>query len=506
MLSAPIHVVVSRYTADRLYDRRLDRIAAPLRRAAALTVVGFALIGIALVVLMRLPLALALVGAPLTAVIGAQWLMLSVGGGMMSPVVLLRAFGVGAPLSLIAALAVERAAPAGGAGYLFGFAAGQLITLALLVRGVARALPADADESARLWPAFVEYRLLALSAFAYYVSIWADKIVVYIVKGGDVAAFYAAIAAVAWFSVIPAFAWIYVQVETAFYQRFRSFYAELEAGASLRELKQHAELISTEAKRILRGAAAVQVGATMLVIAAAPRIVADRRSVTRRDTAVPPGGAGRGPAGLLAAGGAAADVLRPQARRAHDLWLPARRRHRADRHLQRDRLAARDRSPDRLRDQLAARSRAGAPPPADAGAGHLPVTAIRRRLSRFRRPGAPRSPATARRRRLLPGSTAASESTTSCARVERLAAAVMMDRPRDVSGAGVPFQLLQRAQRVGVRQIEELRARQLVPVNHVLSSPSSAASLAIASFTRILTVPSGLAVFAAISLWLRPSK
>jgi len=274
VLSAPVHVVVSRYTADRLYDRRLDRIAAPLRRAAAMTVFGFAVIGIAIVVLMRLPLGLALVGAPLTAVIGAQWLMLSVGGGMMSPVVLLRAFAVGAPMSLIAALAVERAAPAGGAGYLIGFAAGQLFTLALLVRGVARALPAGADESARLWPAFVEYRLLALSAFAYYVSIWADKIVVYIVKGGDVAAFYAAIAAVAWFSVIPAFAWIYVQVETAFYQRFRSFYSELEAGASLRELKQHAELISTEAKRILRGAAAVQVGATMLVIAAAPRIVA----------------------------------------------------------------------------------------------------------------------------------------------------------------------------------------------------------------------------------------
>ena len=60
-------------------------------------------------------------------------------------------------------------------------------------------------------------------------SIWADKVVVYLVTGGDAAAFYAAIAAVAWFSVIPAFAWIYVQVETAFYQRFRSFYAELEA-------------------------------------------------------------------------------------------------------------------------------------------------------------------------------------------------------------------------------------------------------------------------------------
>jgi uncharacterized membrane protein len=273
VLSAPVHVVVSRYTADRLYDRHIDRIAAPLRRATALTIVGFALIGAGLVWALRLPLALALVGAPLTAVIGAQWLMLSVGGGMMSPVVLLRAFGVGAPLSLIAALAVERAAPAGGAGYLFGFAAGQLVTLALLVRGVARALPAATDESARLYPAFVEYRLLAWSAFAYYVSIWADKVVVYVVRGADAAAFYAAIAAVAWFSVIPAFAWIYVQVETAFYQRFRSFYAELEAGAPLRELKQHAARISDEAKRILRGAAAVQIGATALVIAAAPRIV-----------------------------------------------------------------------------------------------------------------------------------------------------------------------------------------------------------------------------------------
>jgi uncharacterized membrane protein len=269
VLSAPVHVVVSRYTADRLYDRHLDRIPPPLRRATALILLGFAAIGVGLVVGLRLPLALALVGAPLP----AQWLMLSVGGGMMSPVVLLRAFGVGAPVSLLAALAAERAAPSGGAGYLFGFAAGQVVTLALLVRGVARALPPGADESARLFPAFVEYRLLAASAFAYYVSIWADKVVVYLVKGTDAAAFYAAISAVAWFSVIPAFAWIYVQVETAFYQRFRSFYAELEAGAPLRELKQHAERISIEAKRILRGAAAVQVGATALVVAAAPRIV-----------------------------------------------------------------------------------------------------------------------------------------------------------------------------------------------------------------------------------------
>jgi uncharacterized membrane protein len=273
VVSAPIHVVVSRTTADRLYDHHLERIGAPLRRAAALTIGGFALVGIVLVVVLRLPLPLALAGAPLTAIIGAEWLLLSVGGGLTSPGVVLRAFGVGAPASLLGALVLARTLPIGAAGYLYGFAGGQLLTFALLLHGVARAVPAESDESARLAPAFTEYRLLALSALAYYLSIWADKLVVYLVLGGTAAAFYAAIAALAWFSVIPAFAWIYVQVETVFYQRFRAFYADLESGAPLRQLKEGAEQISIEARRILRGAAIVQAAATGVAIAAAPILV-----------------------------------------------------------------------------------------------------------------------------------------------------------------------------------------------------------------------------------------
>ena len=125
----------------------------------------------------------------------------------------------------------------------------------------------------RLAPAFREYRLLALSALAYYVSIWADKIVVYLVQGGNAATFYAAIAAVAWFSVIPAFAWIYVQIETSFYRRFRTFYADIEIGAPLRRLQHGAEEISAEARRILRGAGVVQASASGIAIAAAPFLV-----------------------------------------------------------------------------------------------------------------------------------------------------------------------------------------------------------------------------------------
>lgn len=273
VLSAPIHVVVSRYTADRLYDHQVEKIGAPLRRALVATVALFGVVGVAIVAVLRVPPALALVGAPLTTVIGVQWLLLAVGGGMSSPAVVLRAFGVGAPVSLVGALVLERWTSLGAAGYLYGFAAGQLLTLGALLHGVARAVPGDADESARLAPAFREYKLLAASAFAYYMSIWTDKLVVYAVAGADAAAQYAAVAALAWFSVIPAFAWIYVQIETTFYERFRSFYGDLERGAPLGRLKAGAGAVADEAGKILRGATLVQAVSTAMTLAAAPYII-----------------------------------------------------------------------------------------------------------------------------------------------------------------------------------------------------------------------------------------
>ena len=122
----------------------------------------------------------------------------------------------------------------GALGYLYGYSVGQLLTLALLLRGVIAALPSKVDDEARLAPAFREYWLLALSSLVYYLSIWADKIVMWLLRGRDAAALYSGISAIAWFSVIPAFGWIYVHIETVFYRRFRAFYGDVEAGAPSR--------------------------------------------------------------------------------------------------------------------------------------------------------------------------------------------------------------------------------------------------------------------------------
>lgn len=294
VMSAPVHVVVSRYTADRLYERKLDKIAAPLWRAVALVLVGFLVVGAMVMIALGTPWPLGVAGTVLTVVVGAQWLLLSVGGGMSSPMLVLRAFGVGAPLSIVGALLLDHQIAGGvfaggvvppGLGYLIGFTLGQLATLVLLLYGVARALPSEADESARLLPAFSEYRLLALSALAYYASIWGDKGVIWILAGREAAAQYAAVAALAWFSVIPAFGWIYVQIETVFYTRFRSFYEDVERGAPLARLREGASRIAAESGRIMRGAAMVQLAVTAAALLAAPIAV---RFVGMPETAVAP--------------------------------------------------------------------------------------------------------------------------------------------------------------------------------------------------------------------------
>lgn len=273
VFSAPIDVVLSRYASDRFYDKRLDAIAAPLWRGLAIAVVVFAVVGSAAMLLLRVPWSYAIPGAMLTVVVGAQWLALSVAGGLSSPHVVLSAFAVGAPISVIAALGLGHWLPLGPASYLYGFGLGQLVTLVWLLVGVARVLPESTDETARLLPAFVDYKLLACSAFAYHLSIWADKPILWWLGGGSLAALYTTSAAVAWFSVIPAFGWIYVQVETGFYQRYRSYYTAVEGGAPLPRLRERAETVRSEIGSVMRGAALVQACVTVVAWMAGPLVL-----------------------------------------------------------------------------------------------------------------------------------------------------------------------------------------------------------------------------------------
>jgi uncharacterized membrane protein len=272
VLSAPIDIVLSRYASDRVYESRRDQIAAPLRTLVALCLVAFAVIGALAMYLVGVSLALAIPGTVLAAVVGAQWLLLSAAGGLSSPGIILRAFAFGAPVSVLGVILLCRPDAFGTLGYLYGYAAGQLVTLTLLLWGTLRALPAEEDEHASVLPAFREYWMLSAAALAFHAGLWVDKLVVYLLGGGHLASAYAATAALAWLSVVPACAYLFVTVETVFHRRFKAYYAALHTGASLAELERLAGDLRVQVGRTLRGTATIQLCVTMGCLPAAPAI------------------------------------------------------------------------------------------------------------------------------------------------------------------------------------------------------------------------------------------
>ena len=275
VVSAPIHVVVSRYAADRLYEERLDLVADPLRRALTGTLIGFLALGAVVMAVVGPPTAIAIPAAVLTAIVAAQWLLLGVGGGMSAPAGVLKAFGIGAVTSVLLAIAFERAFGLGARGYLFGFTLGQAVALVTMLVRILRDLPAEESrpEPGSMIAAFREYKLLAASAMLVYLAVWIDKVIAWVFDGSGVAHLLSSASALAWFAVIPAFAWIYIQVETAFYRMFRRYFGGIESGAGLDELEASARDVHVEAGRLMRGAMGIQLVVLLLGVLAAPHIV-----------------------------------------------------------------------------------------------------------------------------------------------------------------------------------------------------------------------------------------
>jgi uncharacterized membrane protein len=207
----------------------------------------------------------------LSAAVGAQWTALSVGNGLCSPKLVLAAVGVGSAQSFVVSTLFVAVLGFGMSGYLFGLVTGQILTLAILLVGIFRALPDEADERAKLRPAFRDYASLAAAGLAFNASLWVDKLIVGGLVGGETATLHSGASTLAWLSTIPCLAWVFVEVETTFHRRFREFFRALEGGAPLSELRRGVRSLAQEALRLLGGALTVQAGIIVfLELAAGP--------------------------------------------------------------------------------------------------------------------------------------------------------------------------------------------------------------------------------------------
>lgn len=301
IVAGPIQIVVSRHAADRLYERRLRAITAPFARGLGAAFLVAAALAAAVLLAFGTEPRPALWGAALAALVGACWTALSVGSGLCSPGLVLGAVGAGMSLAFALSWFLVSGAGLGVPGYLFGLATGQALTLAVLVAGILRALPAASDARAALLPAFRDYAALAGAGLAFNASLWVDKILAWCLAGEAAASRHAAASTVAWFSTIPCLAWVYVEVETTFHRRFRRFFDALEGGATLANLRAGVRDLTDEVARLLAGAVFVQAGVTIFLVSAAGEVA---RRMGLPDEAVVPYrfllvGAGAEAVGLL---------------------------------------------------------------------------------------------------------------------------------------------------------------------------------------------------------------
>src|SRR5206468_9208318 len=192
----------SRYAADRLYEGRLRAIAAPFCRGLGMTFLICAVPAALALLALGLPARAALWGAALSAAVGTQWTALSVGNGLCSPALVLGAVGAGSAVSFLLAALLIAVTRLGVAGFLFGLISGQTLTLVILLVGIFRALPDEADERARLLPAFRDYAALAGAGLAFNASLWVDKLVAWCLVSGETAALHSGASTIAWFSTI----------------------------------------------------------------------------------------------------------------------------------------------------------------------------------------------------------------------------------------------------------------------------------------------------------------
>ena len=176
-------------------------------------------------------------GAILAAVVGAQWLLLSAAAAWLARHHPARVRASARPSAWSARSLLSRRDVLGPPGYLYGFGAGQLVTLALLLWGTLRALPAEEDEDAHILPAFRDYWLLAAAALAFHAGLWVDKLGLP-ARRRRPASRYASMAAVAWLSVVPAVRLPLRHRRDGLPPPLPAFYSSLHTGASLAELEQ----------------------------------------------------------------------------------------------------------------------------------------------------------------------------------------------------------------------------------------------------------------------------
>lgn len=249
ILTGLFQLVVARHVSDELYLGRTESIVPCATGAAAVSLVLHLAAAVVFSALTRPPLLLAAAEVAFFGSVGQVWNAMIFLGTIRDYGAIVAAFagGVGAGLGAAGGLA----APLGVPGLLFAFAIGHAVTAAFLGARLRAEFPAG-KSAPRFGFArtFVRYPALMLIGVAYAGGVWVDKLILWagptavrLPLGLTAFPLYDNAVFLAYLTIVPALALVFVRIEVSFHAACRKFFGALRHGADLETIRAaHARL------------------------------------------------------------------------------------------------------------------------------------------------------------------------------------------------------------------------------------------------------------------------
>ncbi len=241
--------VVTRFLADKLYGGDIDRHVPTFLGTLLLTLVPQAYLVLGFLGTLQAPTPFRFVAYSCTLAVSSVWIIMIFLGVVRAYHWAVFSFLAGGCVTVGSGWLLGRFW--GQTGYLSGFLAGQLVTLALLVWLFLSEFPWKKAMDFSFLSYFRKFPSLCLIGFLYYLSSWVDKFVyrasphgvliaprfLFAAPDYEVASFLAQL------TTVPALAIFFLRVETDFYERYRDFFAAIAQHQTFAAIDSCRELI-----------------------------------------------------------------------------------------------------------------------------------------------------------------------------------------------------------------------------------------------------------------------
>lgn len=264
-------LLFSRYLSDLIFAKEFPKIAPALSSALIFTIVIQCLFGLPFIIALKASAFYRFTAFGLFITIGCIWQLMVFLSAVKKFRSIVWAFFAGVSISFILGYYLSQSY--GLQGLLHGYFIGQFGIFITLLWRVLQAFHSNLRPTLALFTIMKKFPALILIGFFYNLGIWIDKIIFWYSNAGEqVEAFlhaselYDNAMYVAYLTVIPAYTYFLVKVETEFYGYFRTFFQTILNKESLGFIEDKKEDICRTVRESLLGMTKIQGLVTLLCL------------------------------------------------------------------------------------------------------------------------------------------------------------------------------------------------------------------------------------------------